>query len=311
MDQRCEACPSIAPAAPAPRPSARSETSTRRRGDVEAVGLEPVGLGAELALVEVGHDEPSAVAEAAGARHAHAPDPGDDDDLAHDAPPRGRSARCTLRNQDGPCLATWPVASGDASITVPTRSDPHRRGHPGPGRPGRVVPASGAATSEGRHRVHRALDAFVRRADASPGISVVVQRDAMPVLHAAGLADTATEAPIRIDDSMRLASVAKAFSGAAALALVADGNLKLDDTVGESCPISRPRGRRSRSGSCCSTRAASPTSASSEGSRKRSAPRSTRPQPAETAVVRRQGAAEVPRRARSTSTPTPTTSSSG
>ena len=84
-----------------------------------------------------------------------------------------------------------------------------------------IAGPSSAATSGSTadSNLDRALDAFVGRDDASPGISVVVQRDATPVLHTAGVADTATQAPITIDDSMRLASVAKAFSGAAALAL--------------------------------------------------------------------------------------------
>ena len=90
---------------------------------------------------------------------------------------------------------------------------------------------------------------------------MVVQRGASPVLHTAGVADTATKAQIALDDSMRLASVAKAFSGATALSLVADGTLKLDDTSAPSCPTSRPRGATSRSASSCSTPAASPTSA--------------------------------------------------
>jgi D-alanyl-D-alanine carboxypeptidase len=94
--------------------------------------------------------------------------------------------------------------------------------------------ATGGSTAD--RNLDRALDAFVGRDDASPGISVVVQRDATPVLHTAGVTDTATEAPITLDDSMRLASVAKAFSGATALALVADGSLKLNDTVGAKLP---------------------------------------------------------------------------
>jgi len=56
------------------------------------------------------------------------------------------------------------------------------------------------------------------------------------VLHQAGTADLATGAPIRAFESMRLASVAKAFSGAVALSLVAAGRLSLNDTVGQRLP---------------------------------------------------------------------------
>jgi D-alanyl-D-alanine carboxypeptidase len=39
--------------------------------------------------------------------------------------------------------------------------------------------------------------------------------------------------PMRVDDRMRIASAAKAFSGATALSLVSKGALSLDDTIGE------------------------------------------------------------------------------
>lgn len=53
------------------------------------------------------------------------------------------------------------------------------------------------------------------------------------MLYRAGTADLATGAPILASDSMRLASVSKAFSGAVALSLVAAGRLSLRDTVGQ------------------------------------------------------------------------------
>jgi len=46
----------------------------------------------------------------------------------------------------------------------------------------------------------------------------------------------ATKRPFAVADAMRLASVAKAFSGAAAVSAVADGKLSLDDTVGQVLP---------------------------------------------------------------------------
>jgi D-alanyl-D-alanine carboxypeptidase len=82
----------------------------------------------------------------------------------------------------------------------------------------------------------RALARLVRHADGPPGIAVVVQRGGRAVLHRAGTANVATGAPIRASDSMWLASVSKAFSGAVALSLVADGRLSLGDTVGRRLP---------------------------------------------------------------------------
>jgi len=97
-----------------------------------------------------------------------------------------------------------------------------------------TAPAAGAASSTAKAdaALQRALDAIVKHRDGPPGISVVVQRGAHPVQLTAGVGDLATKQPFGLTDAMRLASVAKAFSGAAAVSAVADGKLKLDDTVG-------------------------------------------------------------------------------
>ncbi len=81
-----------------------------------------------------------------------------------------------------------------------------------------------------------ALKRFVTVEGASPGIAVVVHRGPQVTLHTAGVADVQTRRPIDIDDHMRLASVAKAFSGAAALSVVSDGLLSLDTTIGSRRP---------------------------------------------------------------------------
>jgi D-alanyl-D-alanine carboxypeptidase len=99
-----------------------------------------------------------------------------------------------------------------------------------------AAPGVGAATAKDEAALQRALDAFVKRADGPNGISVVVQRDADPVQLTAGYGDVATRSPFGLTDAMRLASVAKAFSGAAAMSAVADGKLTLDSTVGEILP---------------------------------------------------------------------------
>src|SRR3954465_5412586 len=87
-----------------------------------------------------------------------------------------------------------------------------------------VAPAGDAATNTADTNLQRALDAIVQRDDGPPGIVAVVQRGSDgPVLHTAGVADVTTKAPITATDAMRMASVAKAFSGAAAVSAVADG----------------------------------------------------------------------------------------
>jgi D-alanyl-D-alanine carboxypeptidase len=79
----------------------------------------------------------------------------------------------------------------------------------------------GAAVSQMR-AVQRAVDAFVAQPGGPPGAIVVVQRDASRRVFRAGVADISRHSPIGLLDHMRVASVAKAYSGATALALVAD-----------------------------------------------------------------------------------------
>jgi len=95
---------------------------------------------------------------------------------------------------------------------------------------------SSAASADQASALDQALRSFVHRGDGPPGIAVVIQRDQAPVLHQAGTAIVGTRRPVRITDHLRLASVAKAFSGATALALVAHGDLRLDTTIGSRLP---------------------------------------------------------------------------
>jgi D-alanyl-D-alanine carboxypeptidase len=66
-----------------------------------------------------------------------------------------------------------------------------------------------------------------------PGVIAVVQRGQHRKVHTFGVRNIKSGLPIRIDDRMRIASVAKAFSGAVALSLVSKGALSLNDTIGE------------------------------------------------------------------------------
>ncbi|HZC02657.1 MAG TPA: serine hydrolase domain-containing protein, partial [Gammaproteobacteria bacterium] len=93
-----------------------------------------------------------------------------------------------------------------------------------------------SARHEEEGSLPRALERFVAQAGGPPGIVVVVARGESIDVHTAGVANLESERPIRLNEHMRLASVAKAFSGAAALALVARGHLSLDDTIGQWLP---------------------------------------------------------------------------
>jgi D-alanyl-D-alanine carboxypeptidase len=102
-----------------------------------------------------------------------------------------------------------------------------------------AIPAAAGARHAPRRAdqaLDRALERYVASEGGPPAIAVVVQRHGRPVLHAAGTSEVGTNVAPRIDDHVRVASVAKAFSGAVALSVVADGKLDLDDTIGEVRP---------------------------------------------------------------------------
>jgi D-alanyl-D-alanine carboxypeptidase len=90
-------------------------------------------------------------------------------------------------------------------------------------------PAGGNSGTE----LQKALNAFVSQAGGPPGMVVAIGRGSQFELRTAGVANIVTEVKPAANDQMRLASVAKAFSGAAALSLVSRGQLKLSDTVGK------------------------------------------------------------------------------
>jgi D-alanyl-D-alanine carboxypeptidase len=97
--------------------------------------------------------------------------------------------------------------------------------------------AAGAAPAKPADRVlDRALRALVAMPGGPPGVVAVVQRHGRVMVHRAGVADLATGRRIAATDHMRLASVAKAYSGAVALGLVDRGVLALDDTIGKWLP---------------------------------------------------------------------------
>ncbi len=88
--------------------------------------------------------------------------------------------------------------------------------------------AKGADTA-----LDRALKELVAMEDGPPGVIAVVQRGKHRKVHTFGVRNIKGGLPIRVDDRMRIASVAKAFSGAVALSLVSEGKLSLQDTIGK------------------------------------------------------------------------------
>lgn len=82
----------------------------------------------------------------------------------------------------------------------------------------------------------RALGKLVAMRGGPLGVIAVVQRGDELKVHSYGTAIDGVDRRPGADMHMRIASVAKAFSGAAALSLVNTGALSLDDTIGRRLP---------------------------------------------------------------------------
>lgn len=95
--------------------------------------------------------------------------------------------------------------------------------------------SASTATDDADRALDRALQKVVDAKGGPPGVISVVQRGTKTYVARAGVSEIDGKAP-RPNESMRLASTSKAFSGAVALALVQEGKLELDDTVGELLP---------------------------------------------------------------------------
>jgi D-alanyl-D-alanine carboxypeptidase len=84
--------------------------------------------------------------------------------------------------------------------------------------------------------VQRGLERLVAAQGGPPGAIATMYRDGRMTVLRAGRADVKRRRPPRPTDHMRIASVAKAFSGAVALNLVRAGKLGLDETIAARLP---------------------------------------------------------------------------
>ncbi|MEV8094609.1 serine hydrolase domain-containing protein [Kitasatospora sp. NPDC085879] len=100
--------------------------------------------------------------------------------------------------------------------------------------------APGVATAGGRPDdrpgLERELRELVTAPGGPPGAIAVLRYGDRTEVYRAGTAEIGTGRPPRSTDHMRIASAAKAFSGAVTLRLVDRGALGLDDTIGERLP---------------------------------------------------------------------------
>lgn len=96
--------------------------------------------------------------------------------------------------------------------------------------------SAASSSSSADTALDQSLQQLVRTPGGPPGAISVVQRGGAITVHTAGVSDLQTGAALAGDEHVRAASVAKAFSGAAALAVVRDGALSLSDTIGKRLP---------------------------------------------------------------------------
>ncbi len=88
--------------------------------------------------------------------------------------------------------------------------------------------------------VERGLQRLVSAPGGPIGAIATLYRDGRTTVLRAGRADVTRPGAPRLGDHMRIASIAKAFSGAVALHLVAQGRLSLGDTIRQQLPGMMP-----------------------------------------------------------------------
>ncbi len=93
--------------------------------------------------------------------------------------------------------------------------------------------ATGASAATSTAAVQRGLERLVAAPGGPPGAIATIYRGGKLTVLSAGRADVKHRRAPRAGDHMRIASIAKAFSGAVALNLVRAGKLGLDDTIGQ------------------------------------------------------------------------------
>jgi D-alanyl-D-alanine carboxypeptidase len=104
-----------------------------------------------------------------------------------------------------------------------------------------LVPAAAEAARPAPYKaVQRGLQGIVAAPGGPPGAIATIHRSGRTTVLSVGRSDVRRRGRPRGTYHMRIASVAKAFSGAVALNLVGKGRLGLDDTIGERLPTVPP-----------------------------------------------------------------------
>ncbi|MFD4688821.1 serine hydrolase domain-containing protein [Streptomyces sp. NPDC058463] len=100
------------------------------------------------------------------------------------------------------------------------------------------APAQAAADvpADDNRALRRQLQELTTAPGGPPGVIAVLKRESRTEVYRAGVAEVGTDRPIEVTDHMRIASTAKAYSGAVSLQLVDRGKLRLSDTIGKVLP---------------------------------------------------------------------------
>jgi len=107
--------------------------------------------------------------------------------------------------------------------------------HQGPRRP--LVDRTSSHGSLDSSPLSEGLATLVSMSGGPPGAIALVQTGSHIHVDAAGVGNVSTGQPIAPDETVRIASVSKAFNGAVALSLVTRKKLRLTDTVGRLLPF--------------------------------------------------------------------------
>jgi len=98
------------------------------------------------------------------------------------------------------------------------------------------TPTTAPSPTNASSALSGALHKLVAIPGGPPGAIAIVQSDSRLQVVTAGVGDLTARTAIAADDTLRIASVSKAFSGAVALSLVSQGKLSLADTIGMRLP---------------------------------------------------------------------------
>lgn len=99
-----------------------------------------------------------------------------------------------------------------------------------------AAPASEGLSAERLARMHARLDRFVEEGQIAGAVSLVVRHGKVVDVHTTGLRDREQRVPMTRDTIVRVYSMSKIVSSVAALILIEEGRLRLEDPISQYLP---------------------------------------------------------------------------